>query len=452
MTSKELITSSPISTLGEQSINSLFCIVAGTSSKLAKEKFLTDHMSETLQMILKDTYGGRKYYVKKYDIYYTGALTIDHNYDIFHTALGDLAERKYTGSAAITYITDIIERYCRRDQIWLARILDGNLRIGAGSTFAEDSGTVEKYPCALANVLEKVKNVDIFDGNWFVSRKLDGCRCHAHVDLDNNTIKFISRQGKEFTTLSNIREPLMSFLSGLSPEGYALVGKWVIDGEMCIVDESGNEDFHELMSVVRRKDFTISNPKYKIFDIMPEEVFYGHAAGVPFGERYELLVALQKQYNGSFVEVVEQEQITSPEVLDRWQMARKAGNWEGLMVRKNVLYEGRRTNNLLKIKPFQDDEYVVKGIIEGDLTYNTEGGTEIIHGVSALTIEHKGNIVKVGTGLSRDQRIRWVGHPEEIIGKTITVQYFEESQDAKTKQYSLRFPVLKYVYDNQRDI
>lgn len=71
---------------------------------------------------------------------------------------------------------------------------------------------------------------------------------------------------------------------------------------------------------------------------------------------------------------------------------------------------------------------------------------------SALYIKHKDNIVKVGSGLSKEQRLRWFDHPEEIIGKTITVQYFEETQDSKTKAYSLRFPVLKYVYENGRNV
>ena len=65
-------------------------------------------------------------------------------------------------------------------------------------------------------------------------------------------------------------------------------------------------------------------------------------------------------------------------------------------------------------------------------------------------IRHKGNLVKVGSGLSKEQRIGWYSRPDEIIGKLITVQYFEESKDSKTGEYSLRFPVLKYVYEDGR--
>ena len=42
-------------------------------------------------------------------------------------------------------------------------------------------------------------------------------------------------------------------------------------------------------------------------------------------------------------------------------------------------------------------------------------------------------------------------NPKDIVGKEITVQYFEESQD-KTGKYSLRFPVCKTVYENGRQV
>jgi DNA ligase-1 len=99
----------------------------------------------------------------------------------------------------------------------------------------------------------------------------------------------------------------------------------------------------------------------------------------------------------------------------------------------------------------QDAEYEVIGVETGKATYN-EGGHKEFDVASALYIKHKDNIVKVGSGLSKEQRLRWFDHPEEIIGKTITVQYFEETQDSKTKEYSLRFPVLKCVYEDGRNV
>lgn len=429
-------------------INDIFCLVSGTSSKLKKEQFLKEHMNPTIEEILKDTYGGRKYFVKQYEVLGHGTMTLDANYGVFHNLLDRLASRELTGNKAKELVGSVIEAFRPCDQIWLARILDGNLKIGAGQTFSEDSGKVEKYPCALANVLEQAKNVDVLDGSWLASRKLDGCRCHAHIDLDAGTVKFISRQGKEFTTLDNLKEPVLNFMKN---DELGFTGRWVLDGEVCIM-HGDEEDFQGLMSVIRRKDYTIEHPRYKVFDLLTEDEFYGRKESPNFSNRYDTLTFLFAGFNNPAIDVIMQERITGPEVLDKWQEYRRLNGWEGIMVRKDVPYEGKRTNNLLKIKPFQREEYVVTGIIEGDLTYNTQEGSETVHGVSALTIEHKGNVVKVGTGMTKEQRLTWVANPNTIIGKTIAVQFFSESQDKKTGEYSLRFPTLVYVYEDGRDI
>jgi len=39
---------------------------------------------------------------------------------------------------------------------------------------------------------------------------------------------------------------------------------------------------------------------------------------------------------------------------------------------------------------------------------------------------------------------------EDIVGKTITVQYFEETANDKGG-ISLRFPTVKHIYENERD-
>ena len=77
-------------------------------------------------------------------------------------------------------------------------------------------------------------------------------------------------------------------------------------------------------------------------------------------------------------------------------------------------------------------------------------GTEVEEEMlSAVLIEHKGNIVRVGSGFSIDQRKMFFKNPTGIIGNEITVQYFEESQN-QNGEYSLRFPVIKVIHDKER--
>ena len=64
-------------------------------------------------------------------------------------------------------------------------------------------------------------------------------------------------------------------------------------------------------------------------------------------------------------------------------------------------------------------------------------------------VEHRGNRVQVGSGFSLEQRRSFRDNPNLIIGKTITVQYFEETQD-QHGDHSLRFPVFKVLHGETR--
>jgi DNA ligase-1 len=186
-----------------------------------------------------------------------------------------------------------------------------------------------------------------------------------------------------------------------------------------------------------------------VFDVLTRSEFDGETESPNFTDRLNMMHDLLTPNKN--VVLLEQEMVTSQEVLDRWTNKAQELGWEGCMLRKDAAYKRGRSKDLIKIKKFQDAEYIVEGIIEGTATYN-EGGAKEYPVVAALIITHKGNQVKVGSGLSKEQRIGWLQNPEGIIGKTVTVQYFEETQDSKTKEYSLRFPVLKHVYDNGRNI
>jgi DNA ligase-1 len=57
----------------------------------------------------------------------------------------------------------------------------------------------------------------------------------------------------------------------------------------------------------------------------------------------------------------------------------------------------------------------------------------------------------VGSGMDNQQRLEWFKNPNLIIGKEVTIQFFEETVDDKGS-LSLRFPTIKYIYENKRDL
>ena len=107
-----------------------------------------------------------------------------------------------------------------------------------------------------------------------------------------------------------------------------------------------------------------------------------------------------------------------------------------------------RSKNLQKVKKFFDDEYEVREYDVDNHEVVRDGKSETLKMLSQVWIEHKGHRVKVGSGFSQEQRLQYMDG--SIVGKTITVQYFEETKNDKGG-ISLRFPTVKHIYENERD-
>ena len=370
-------------------------------------------------------------------------------YDTFHRILGRLASRELTGNDAIETITECLREHNEEEQRFFLQILDRDLNLGISwDTYrSEVMGLNDQFEVALAQHLEKVKGVNPVDGQWFASRKCDGVRCVAIIR--DGEVEFRSRQNKVFTTLDNLKPAVANF-AGI------LTGEWVLDGELCKIDENGDEDFQSVMKEIRKKDYSIESCCYQVFDVLTYDEFRLGKTHEAFANRLALLCKLNEEYSmhphgDCWVKPLKQERLTCQADFDRWAGYVEAGNWEGFMLRKDVPYQSGRTKDLLKVKKFFDAEYVVEGIEVGEMSTSMPGaGISKYQGVTRLVIDHKGNKVGVGTGLSREQRVAWMNDPSRIVGKTVTIKYFEITKNQQGVE-SLRFPALKWVHGDVRD-
>ena len=360
-----------------------------------------------------------------------------NTYGSLFTLLDDLNNRVCTGHTAIANVNRFVhENFTYKDLIF--NIIDRNLKTRSTASMINKvkPGLIPTFDVALAKAFdEKTQKKVIWEDRWFVSRKLDGVRCLTVIDA-NGEPKFFSRQGKEFLTLDNLKTDIKAL--GLK--------NTVLDGEVCIVDENGDEDFAGIIKEIKRKDHTIATPFYWMFDMLDMQDFNSKTSEVTFGQRIADLNAL---FNTSKLIGVLEQKIGNDQVFSEMMAESKAGGWEGLMLRKDSTYKGKRSNEILKVKQMFDDEYIVVDL-ENDVHRVIVDGAEVEEEMlKNVIIEHKGNRVHVGSGFSHEQRRHYFANPNEILGKQITVQYFEESQ-SKSGEYSLRFPVIKAVYDGVR--
>ena len=356
--------------------------------------------------------------------------------DVFHL-LDDLTNRKFTGHDAIALINGCANSHDDNQLIY--KIIDKNLDIRAGDKVINKAvpNLIPTFSVALA---QEYKGKCDWDDRWYASRKLDGVRCLAVVD-ENRVCTLYSRMGKELTTLNRVKESI---------ENTGIINH-VFDGEICLLDENGNEDFQGVMKELRRKDHQIENPRFMIFDMMHKSEFDAGKGNTPLTERLRTLRAWQ---GGRFtcaktLQYVDQVQINDDDHFETWNKLSAEKGWEGFMLRKNVGYEGKRSKNLVKVKKFHDAEYEVIDYDTDTAEVVRNGRSETIEMLSQVWIEHKGHKVKVGSGWTHDQRLKYMDG--SIVGKIITVQYFEETKNDKGG-ISLRFPTVKIVHGDKREI
>ena len=235
-----------------------------TSSSLDKVAILK-RQSEFIQKVLEYTYNPYKqYHVTSKTIKKHPELFTLKGYNDLFDLLDALNKRTVTGHKAISCVNQFVADstvMTHDDTELLYRIIDKDLEIRAGAKVINKAfpGLIPEFNVALAQNYDGKCD---WNDNWYASRKLDGVRCLAVVD-EKGECTLYSRMGKEFTTLNKVKEAI---------EATNIINT-VFDGEICLIDEDGNEDFQGVMKQLRRKDHQIENPVFMIFDMIHKPDF-----------------------------------------------------------------------------------------------------------------------------------------------------------------------------------
>ena len=269
-----------------------------------------------------------------------------------------------------------------------------------------------------------------------VTLKLDGIRCTALIDGDNN-IEFLSRQGKNITGLNQITNALKQ----MNLQGYML------DGELIRINKeniSSDENFKLTTSIVSSKDDDKTDLEYVIFDLLPLHDYKRQECDWIYAKRKKALNQLIK--DNEFIRKVPMYTITDSidKVQELLKMVEEQGQ-EGLMLNSLTgLYKfGKRSNDLLKVKQFNSCDIFCTGVEEGEGKY---AGT-----LGKIVCDYKGYQLRVGSGFTDEERDYFWKHKSEIVNRIVEIKYFEESSD-KDENLSLRFPVFIQVRNDKNDV
>ena len=364
------------------------------------------------------------------------AYPADNVFDLFYWL-----EKHNTGTdAAIKICQETLAVIASEDQeaaALLEELICKDLSIGVDSKTINSvmPNLIPQFSCMLAQkYFEKPEKLS---GKTFaITTKLDGFRLIALKDKFGN-IKFYSRVGQLVEGLVEIEADLK----------YNFPNDVALDGELTIsnyFDMPSKDAYKAASKIIRLKgDTPKTGLTYRVFDMMTAEEFISQSCPAIYDARRSLL----DSYAGkaAHIEVLpvlyrgtDTSKIT--EFLDK--ITSEGG--EGCMLNIcDAEYHWTRSWDIMKVKKFDSLDLEVVDIEEGS---GRLAGT-----LGAIHVRYKdGNIVKVGSGFSDEERKLYFNNPALILHKIVEIKFFEESTNADGT-YSLRFPTWCSNIRDSRD-
>jgi len=275
-------------------------------------------------------------------------------------------------------------------------------------------------------------------------RKFDGVRSMASINPDGS-VSLKSRKGKEFPHMNHLRQQIAS-LKGI-PDGAFL------DGELY----SDTLTFQEVVGLVRREtlkpardievptnlfDPQTGKPITKTVQIISDE---DKLKQISY-RLYDMLdpddrtAGFQKRYDGvkkilgpnppKNLILTENFELNDKDDVKKYHDQFVKEGYEGIMIRNKDGEYGinKRSKHLQKFKEFYDQEFEIVGFEEGT---GNDAGTVIW-----ICITENGDLFKARPKGTREERSEYFDNGDDYIGATLTVRYFELTDDGIP-----RFPV-----------
>ena len=325
------------------------------------------------------------------------------------------------------------KQICKNDEEveFFNRVVTRNLPLGFDVKILNKAipNLVPTFEIMLANkFFDKPQLVD-GTRSFTLSRKLDGNRCIAMKY--GNDVRLISRQGKPIENCKEIESELKM-----------LKGDFVLDCEILIHDRHRFESkvqFKKTMEIVSSKSDNKVGLDLNAFDYLEIDEFMNKKCVTKYSDRRIKLNALKGKCEHI---VIVEELYVGNEINKIYEFLNKmiAEQEEGVMINFNdEVYQFRRSNALLKVKKMNELDAYIVGYTKGTNKYENTLGSLICE------INHPtfGKLhFECGSGFSEWDRDYLYELGDDLIGRVVSIQYFEQTINEKTQVKSLRFPVF----------
>lgn len=253
--------------------------------------------------------------------------------------------------------------------------------------------------------------------------KLDGVRCLID-NIGAGKVKARSSKNNDFGHLTHIVAEMIDFMPFLP--AYATCD--------CEIYRHGwsLQYLRGVVKTIKTVHPELTQVKAHIFDII-------YSDNPPYEVRHKLLLDALKAYKSSgkenkYFEVIDMDIAHNHEELLSLRDKYLADGYEGSVIRrlangaeKGTLqyqmsqYHPGRSNRVMKYKPFQDEEAVIVSV---ESPKGREAGKALFK-----VRDKRGRESQIRPCGSFEQREDWFNHPQEVVGRKVTVRFNGYTQD-----------------------
>lgn len=338
----------------------------------------------------------------------------------------------------IAYVLEFISKQKNEYKDIYAQIFTKELKLGITAKTINKviPNLIPEFNVMLAEKYwDKMNELEDKKPNIIITQKLDGVR--AVVRVSNHKAKIFSRQGKLIEGLNDLENEMSKLTDGC------------YDGELLLNKEDipSKDLYRETVTIVNSKEKNKKDIIFNIFDMVENDEFDYKYSDLECKHRkynVEKLYEIAKPNYWKPVPILYQGEYNK-EIIQKELDKQISLQHEGIMINlADAPYEGKRTKNILKVKAMQDCDLKIIGFEEGT---GKNKGT-----LGAVIVDYKGFNVKVGSGFTDKDRDYFWKNKDKLLGRVITVKYFEETNNKKDNSLSLRFPVYKELREDGKEV
>lgn len=336
----------------------------------------------------------------------------------------------------IATVRNFIDRQDVNDKWFYEGMVTKSLRIGmtVKSINKAIPGLISVYNTQQGYLIDDKhmpKNNEVF----VLSEKLNGINGGF---LDG---KCISRQGKPIHGMNHIAREIEQL--GLSD--------MYVNGELIHINKDGLPDEENFRTTYAMTNTLDDNDKTEIelvfYEVLSKEEFIAGVSKETYLARFERYKKIQEKITELGLEHIRFVPIyyvgTDVSAIQQWLAYADEHGKEGIMLNKDTKWENRRNYGLLKVKSFKHADLRCMSVAEGD--------GKNIGRLGNIIVDYKGQPLGVGGGFTDEQREQFWKHPEDIIGKIVTVKYKTESNN-KDGGTSLQFPTFVCIRTDKDEV